>query len=136
LKEEFNRKLAAGLAVAGAVVIPPGLIVSSLLAGWEGFFGSLTGFAVASFNTIVSIVILRWMIDKPPEIVPTIMMTTMWGRLLALAGILYGLTFVEAFNTLAMLFSFLALFIAHSAVEVFFAYRSFGATLKGRKPGS
>ena len=136
MKEEFNRKLAGGLAIAGAAIIPPGLILSAILAGWKGFAGSLVGFAVASLNTVVSMSILKWMMDKPPNIVPTVMMMTMWGRLLVLAAVLYGLTFVKAINTLAMLFSFLALFMAHSAVEIFYAYRFFGAELKGRKRGS
>jgi hypothetical protein len=108
-------------------------VLSGVLAGWKGLAGSLVGFGVASLYTASSISILKWALKKPVDIMPTILMVTMWGRLLVLAGILFGLTYVRALNSVAMLFSFLALFTAYTAVEVVYAYRAFGVIMKAGK---
>lgn len=126
----FTRKMSIGMAVAGGVIIPAGLVISGILAGWKGVAGSFAGFALASLNTVVAMATLGWVVKKPPAFMPSLMLVTMWARLLALAGALLGLTYVKALDPLSMLFSFLALFIAYTVVEVMYAYREFGAILR------
>ncbi len=133
MKDEFTGKMAGGMAIAGAVIIPLGLIISGVFGGWKGLAGSFVGFAVASLNTAAAMATLKWVMKKPAGLMPTLMLATMWGRLLVLAGALFGLTYVKALNTLAMLFSFLALFMAYTVIEFIFAYKGFGAILKSGK---
>ena len=130
---KFNRRLAQAVAIAAAAIIPVGLIISSVFGGWRGFAGAMVGFGVASLYSMASFASLKWALKKPVDVMPTILMATMWGRLLVLAGILFGLTYVHALNSVAMLFSFLALFIAYTAVEVVYAYRAFGVIMKAGK---
>lgn len=127
---DFQAALARGMAIAGTAVIPPALVLSGVFGGWRGLAGSFVGLGIASLHSIVVIRVLKWALGKPPQMMPTIVMLSYFGRLIVLAGILYGLTFVKALNPFAMLGSFLALYLAHSVVEVTVAYKSFGVILK------
>lgn len=130
MNEDFSRKMATAMGVAGAVMIPLGLVLSGVFAGWKGLAGSFVGFGVASVYTAASISILKWALKKPADMMPTLLMATMWGRLLALAAVLFGLTYVHALNSVAMLSSFLALFITYTVVEVVYSYKAFGFILR------
>jgi hypothetical protein len=126
----FRKSMATGMAVAGGIVIPAGLLLSGILGGWRGLASAFIGFAVASANTIVVIGILSRALKKHPRWLSSILMASYVGRLAVLFGILYGLHFVKALNMIALLSCFLALYIAHTAVEIFFAWRVFGAIVK------
>jgi hypothetical protein len=130
LNEDFTRKMATAMGIAGAVIIPLGLVLCGLLAGWKGLAGAFVGFGVASIYTATSIAVLKWALKKPSDIMPALLMATMWGRLLVLAAVLLGLTYVHALNAVAMLLSFLALFIAYTVVEVAYSYKAYGFILK------
>lgn len=130
MNDDYARSVSRAMAVAGGFVIPAGLVVSGVLAGWKGLAGSFVGFAVSSLHAIAAIALLKWVLRKPVNLVAILMMSTMWGRLLVLGGVLFGLTYVRALNSLAMLLSFLALFIAYTVIEVVYAYRAFGVLLK------
>lgn len=133
MDKEFTRKMATAMAITGAVIIPVGLIISGVVAGWKGLAGSFVGFGVASLNTVLAFVTIKWASKKPPSVMPALMLGVMWGRLLALGAVLFGLTYIKAINTLAMLFSFLALFIAYTVVEVVFSFKGSAAILKSGK---
>ena len=133
MNEDFSRKMAVAIAIAAAVVIPIGVILSGLLAGWKGVAGSSVGFGLACLYTAASVYMLKWVLDKPVNVIPTTLMAATWGRLLVLAGLLFGLTYVSALSTLAMLCSFLALFIVYTVVEVVYAYKAFGLMLRSAK---
>lgn len=133
MDEDFNRSMASGLAIAGAAVIPIGLILSAVFGGWRGLAGAFVGFGVVSLNTAAAMYSIKWVLKKPVNVIPTILMATMWGRLIILAGVLWGLTYVHSLNSLAMLLCFLALFIAHTVVEIVFGYKGFGLILKSQK---
>ncbi len=126
MEEDFTRRIASAMAVTGGVIIPVGLVVSGIFAGWRGLAGSFVGFGVASLHTVAALALLKRVVVKPARIMPVLLMATMWGRLLVLAAVLFGLTYVRALNSVAMLFSFLAMFIAYTTVEVIYAYRAFG----------
>lgn len=130
MSQQFNQRMAVGVSIAGAVIIPIGLILSGVLAGWRGLAGSFVGFGVASLNTIAVMRTLKWALSKPLSVMPTILMATMWPRLILVAALLFGLTYVRALDTLAMLLSFLALFFAYTNLEAVYAYRAFGFILR------
>ena len=118
------------MAITGGVIIPPGLIISAVFGGLSGFLGAFVGFTVATLNTLVVVFTLRWAIKKPIQMLPSILMAGYFLRLIALAGILYGLTLIDAFNMIALLCCFLALYLAHTAVEMILAWKSFGIVSK------
>jgi len=130
LYQAFNRKLARALAIAGGVIIPVGIIISTVFAGWRGLAGSFIGFGVASLYTMASLWIMKWSFNKPLRLVPAIMMSTLWARLIVVGGVLYGLTFAHALNRYALFGSFLALFLAYSALEITYAWKTFGVLFK------
>jgi hypothetical protein len=136
LDEVTNRKMATAMAIAGAVIIPVSLIISGIFAGWKGLAGAFVGLAVASLNTVLAFATIRWVVKKPPAVMPTLMLGVMWGRLILLCGVLFGLTYVKALDTLCLLFSFLALFIAYTVVEVVFSYKGFSTLVKSGKDES
>ncbi|MBN2169357.1 MAG: hypothetical protein JW738_08940 [Actinobacteria bacterium] len=132
MKENFEKSLATAMAIAGGVVIPAGLVLSSIFGGLSGFLGAFAGFTVATLNSLIVVFLLKWAMKKPVEILPSILMGSYFLRLLVLAGILYGLTCVESLNTIALLSCFLALYVSHTAVEMFLAWKSLGvASRKG-----
>jgi hypothetical protein len=136
VSEEINRKMAMAMAVAGAVIIPVSLIISTVAAGWKGLAGSFVGLAVASLNTILSFATIRWVAKKPPAVMPTLMLGVMWGRLILLSAVLFGLTYVKALDTLSLLLSFLALFIAYTVVEVIFSFKGYSTLVRSGKDKS
>jgi hypothetical protein len=132
ISADFNRKMAAGVAVSGAILIPLGLLLCGVYAGWKGLLGSFVGFVLASMNAAAAMWLLKWALSKPADVMPIVLMGTMWPRLIAVAAILYGLTYhVHAFNTTALLASFLALFVAYTILEAVFAYKAFGLIMRG-----
>jgi hypothetical protein len=131
--KEFEGKLARGMAVSSGFVVPFGLLLSGISGGWRGLVGALVGFSVAALHSIAVITILRWALSKPPGLLTTIIMSSYFARLLLLAGILYGLTLIKGLNVIAMLSCFLALYLAHTTVEVLVAWKSLGMSL--RPPG-
>ena len=131
---KFNRGLAQAVAVTAAVIIPVGLILSSVFGGWKGFAGALVGFGVASLYSMGSFASLKWALGKPPAAVPTAVLATFTALTVAVAAVLYGLSFATAINRVAIYCCFAALFIAYTALEVIFALRTFGISLK--KPES
>lgn len=134
-RNQFEASFARVVAIAGAVVIPPGLLVSGLVAGWRGLAGAFVGFAVASLNTYAVTMVLKWSLGRTPSQLPSILMASYFVRLLLLAGILIGLSFVKALNTLALLSCFLVLYIAHTTTETVLAYKAFGTVLKPTDKG-
>lgn len=131
----FRGSTATAMAVAGGVVIPVGLVLSGVFGGWRGLASAFIGFAVASAHAIVVIRVLSWAIRKPPRWLPLILMVSYIVRLAVLFGILYGLHFAKALNMIALLSCFLALYIAHTAVEIFSAWRAFGTVIKSAGGG-
>lgn len=119
------------VAIAGAAIIPIGLVLSAVFAGWKGFLGAVAGFALASMNVLAVVYILRWAIDKPLQMLPAILSGSYFVRLLVLVAALFGLTRIEALNAIALLSSFLALYLAHTTIEVVIAWRSLGVLQKG-----
>ena len=128
---DFNRKMATGVAVSGAILIPLGLLLCGVFAGWKGLLGSCVGFVLASLSAAAAMWSLKWALSKPVDVMPIVLMGTMWPRLIAVAAILYGLTYVHAFNTVALLASFLGLFVAYTILEAVFAYKAFGLIMRG-----
>lgn len=116
--------------VSGVVVVPLGLILSSLFAGIHGFAGAMVGFAVATLNSLAVFKILDWVLKKPPQVLSGLLTASYFVRLVILAGILWGFHFVEFLHTISLLSCFLALYLAHSAVEMFSAWKSLGAKLR------
>lgn len=131
--QDFQAGLAKAMAIAGAVVIPPGLVLSGVFGGWKGLAGAFVGFGVASLYTVLMVLILKWALKKPPRMIQSILIASYFGRLVLLAGILYSLHFIKALNMVALLLCFLALYIAHTGVEMYFAVKSFGVVMKQQK---
>lgn len=121
-------RMTPAMAGAGAVIIPVGLTLSGIFAGWKGLAGSFVGFGLVALNAVAALATVRWALGKPASFMPVLLLSTMWGRLLVLAGALFGLRYVKALEPLAMLLSFLALFVAYTGIEVVYAYRAFGAS--------
>jgi len=128
---EFEGALAKAMAISGAIVIPAGLVLAWILGRGSALVGGLVGFTVAALHSVVLVVTLKWALKKPPETLPSILMTSYFGRLITLAVVLYGLHFIAALNMIALLLCFLALYITHTGVEVFYAWKAFGF---GKKP--
>jgi hypothetical protein len=126
LKEGFSRKIVVALAIASAAMVPIGVILSGVLAGWKGVAGSIVGFGLAYLYAAASIYMLKWVLRKPANMIAPLLMGVTWGRLLVLAGVLFALTFVSALNSVAMLLSFLALSVLYTGIEVIYAYKTFG----------
>lgn len=131
--ERMEGRLATWMAIAGAVVIPPGLVLSAVFGGWKGLLGGLVGFGLASLNTMASLALIKWALKKPPEMITWVLISTLWGRLAVLAVSLYLLTLLSALNKYALVFCFLALFLAHSGVEVASAWSSARVLLRSAK---
>lgn len=128
---DFESSLARAMALSGSAIILPGLVLSAIFGGWKGILGAFAGFLVASAHSVAVILILRWAFSKPAQVLPTILMASYFCRLVVLAGVLYGLTFLKFLNIIAMLTCFLVLYVAHTLSEIVLAYRSFGALTKG-----
>lgn len=130
MKEEFEKSLARAMIIVGACVIPPGLALAAILGGVRGFVGGLVGFAVAALHSVAMMAILKWALRNPIRMLPSILMASYFGRLIVLAGVLYGLHFVSALNMIALLSCFLALYISHTAVEMYYVSKSLGFASK------
>lgn len=130
MDRDFKHMFARTMIISGAVVVPLGLILCSLFAGIRGFVGAVAGFAVASLNSVAVFKILDWALKKPPQVLPGLLTASYFARLLVLAGILWGFHFVESLHMISLLGCFLALYLAHSAVEMFSAWKSLGAKLR------
>lgn len=132
----FNRGVATAVAISGGAIIPVGLALSGIFAGWGGFVGALVGFGVASLNTIASIAILKWSFRRKPSSVPAIIYGAFVLRLLALLGILFALTMQSAFDRVSMLVCFFVLFLDYQVIEAYFSLKAFGLLTRGsrRKP--
>ncbi len=130
LYDRFNKGLARAVAIAGGVIIPVGLILSVVFGGWRGFAGAIVGFGLASLYAIAAFASLKWALKKPPAAVPLAVLATFTGLMVAVALALYGLTFATAINRVAIYCCFAALFIAYTVLEVVFALRTFGVSLK------
>jgi hypothetical protein len=122
----FRSSIAAAMAIAGGVVIPVGLVLCGIFGGWRGLASAFIGFAIAGAHAIAVVRVLSWALKKPSRWLPSILMVSYIVRLAVLFGILYGLHFAKALNMIAVLSCFLALYIAQTAVEIFFAWRAFG----------
>ena len=126
----FRSSIATAMAIAGGVVIPVGLVLCGIFGGWRGLASAFIGFAVAGAHAIVVVWVLSWALKKPPRWLPSIIMVSYIVRLAVLFGILYGLYMAKALNMIAVLSCFLALYIAQTAGEIFFAWRAFGVVIK------
>lgn len=131
----FRRSTATAMAMAGGIVIPTGLVLSGVFGGWKGLASAFIGFAVASAYAIVAMRVLSWAVKKPPQWLLPIQLVSYVIRLVLLVGILFALHFAKALDMIALLSCFLALYIAQTAVEMFFARRAFGAVIKSAGGG-
>lgn len=131
--DRFNKGVARATAIAGGLIIPVGLILSAVFAGWRGLVGGLVGFGVASLNTIASMALLKWSFKRPSGTVPAMITSIFIVRMFVLLGVLYVLTLQHAFNIATMLACFFALFLAYQIVEAYFSYRTFGI-MTGKQP--
>ena len=107
-------------------MIPAGLVLAWILGRGSALVGGLVGFTVAALHSVLLVVTLKWALKRPPEMLPSVLMASYFGRLTVLAVVLYGLHFIAALNMIALLLCFLALFITHTGVEVFYAWKAFG----------
>ncbi len=130
VKREFEGALPKAMAISGAIVIPPGLVLAWVLGRGSALVGGLVGFTVAALHSVVLVVTLKWILKKPPERLPSMLMASYFGRLIALAVVLYGLHFITALNMIALLLCFLVLFITHTGVEIVYAWKAFGVSSK------
>ena len=130
MTREFERVLSKAMVIAGVIVVPPGLVLAWVLGGTRGLTGGLVGFAVAALHSVALVSILKWALKKPPEMLPSMLMASYFGRLVMLAVVLYGLHFIKALNMMALLFCFLALYLTHTGVEVYYAWKAFGFSSK------
>lgn len=130
MKPDFHKSLAMGMLVSAAVVVPVGLVVAGLIGGKGVLAGAAVGFALAAVHSVVVIRVLVWALKKPPQVLPAVLMASYFARIAALAAVLYGLHFVKALNMFSLLISFLVLYTAHSAIEIAYAFKSYGAVLK------
>jgi hypothetical protein len=129
LYDKFNRSLAKALAIAGGVIIPVGLIISSAFGGLRGFAGGMVGFGVASLYSVAALWTLKWALNKPLRTMPVLLLTMFLARLVAVGAVLYGLTYATAINRIAVFACFAALFLAYSILEIVFAWKTFGVLL-------
>ncbi len=111
-------------------MIPVGLALAWILGGGSALVGGVAGFTVAALHSALMIVTLKWALKKPPETLPSILMASYFGRLIALAVVLYGLHFIAALDMMALLLCFLALYLTHTGVEIFYAWKAFGFSSK------
>ena len=126
MTREFEGALPKAMVRSGAIGIPPGLGLAWILGRESALVGGLVGFTVAALHSVVLVATLKWALKKPLEMLTSVFMISYIGRLTALAVVLYGLHFIEALNMMAVLLCFLALYITHTGVEVFYARKAFG----------
>lgn len=126
---KFNRNLAQALAIAGGGVIPAGLVLSGVFGGWKGLAGAFVGFGVASLYSVSALWSLKLALSRPPQRMSVILMASFVSRLVLVAAVLYGLTFVTAIDRVAVLACFSALFLCYTTLEVVFAWKTFGVLL-------
>lgn len=126
----FLRSITRGDIIACCVMIPLGLIVAGLIGGKGVLVGAAIGFAVAVANAALSVLLMKWALSLEPQYLPMVLMFSYLGRLIALAAIFYGLHFISALDMLAVLFSFLALYVALTWIEIAYAWKTFGAVLR------
>jgi len=124
--------LSKGMAIAGAIVIPPGLAISGILGGFKGLASGFVGFTIASLHSVALVYTLSFAIGNP-RFLTSILSGGYFLRIILLAGVLYGLHFVKALDMIPLLGCFLALFIAHSVVEITCVVKSYGVALRGFK---
>jgi hypothetical protein len=127
---QFVRRLLKAMIISEAVMIPPGLIIAGFADGASGIAGAAVGFAVAAVHSVALVLVLKWALSKPPTMLPTLLMGSYFVRLLALVGILFGLTFVKALNMVAMLIAFLVVYLFHTGLEFYYAWRTMGVSTK------
>lgn len=130
MKPDFQKSLIRSMLISAAVVVPVGLVIAGLIGGEGVLAGAAVGFALAVVHSVIVVRVLAWALSKPPQMLPSIMMASYFARVAALAAVLYGLHFVKALDTFALLIAFLALYITHSAIEIAYAFKSFGILLK------
>lgn len=121
----IERRMAWAIAMAGGTVIPLAIILSAIFGGWAGAAGSFAGLGVASLNAAAAVWSLRRSLSLPVNRIPVSIFLMIWPRILVLSGLLYLLTRVDALEPVALLSSFLALFIAYTAVEAFVVWGAF-----------
>jgi hypothetical protein len=132
LYDRFNRGLAQALAIAGGGIIPVGLIISAVFGGWRGLAGAFVGFGVASLYAVAALSMAKWALKKPAESMPVVLLVMFLVRLVAMALVLFGLTYATAINRVAIYACFLALFLAYTVLEIAYAWKTFGVLFKPR----
>lgn len=112
--------------VAALIISPIMLIVSSVFGKWRGLAGAGVGLFIAGAHSFVAVRIVIWALGKPPQMLPVLLLGSYAVRIILIAGILYGIHFIKAFDMIWLLLSFLALYVSHIASEMVCAWRSFG----------
>ena len=133
---KFNQGLARAVMISGGVIIPVGLVLSTVFGGWRGLAGAVAGFGLASLYAMAAFASLKWALAKPPAAVPTAVLATFTGLMIAVALALYGFTFATAISRVAVYCCFAALFIAYTVLEVVIALRTFGVSFKKPESGA
>lgn len=128
MSDEYLKKLARRMAVGSAIVVPLGIIVAAAIGGKGVLAGTAVGFGVALINSALVLVILAWALKRSLQWLPSLLMASYLLRVIALAFVLYGLTRIAALSALALLISFLVLYVVLTTAEVVTAWQSFGAT--------
>ena len=116
--------------ISSALVVPAGLVIAGLIGGEGVLAGAAVGFALAAVHSVVVVLVLSWALSKPPQMLSSILMASYFGRIAALAAILYGLHFIKALDTFSLLIAFLVLYVTQQAIEMVYAFKSFGVLLK------
>ena len=134
MMEDFTRSLSRAVLIAAAIEIPIGLVLSGVFAGWHGLAGAAVGFGLAVGQAALAIWILKYALKKPPEMLPALLMASYFGRLVLIVGVLVGLYYVKTLNIVALVSCFGALYLTQVAMEMFYAWRTFGVATKGKDP--
>lgn len=133
LYEKFNRGLAQAMAIAGAGIIPVGVLLSTVFGGWRGLAGAFVGFGVASLYTVAALSTVKWGLKKSLQSMPTVLLVMFLVRLVAVVLVLFGLSYATAINRVAVYSCFLVLFLAYTVLEITYAWRTFGVLFKPEK---
>jgi len=112
-----NAMLRATLFVV-PVVIVIAVVVSTLVAGTHGLYGSLVGGALGLMSSMLTIGMMRFCAKLPPMFVMVVALGSYLLKLMILFGVMFALQGVEALDTYALAFTMVAVVIVAAAAEV------------------
>ncbi|GEM_PF-5060353 len=126
LKRNFAKSLTRSMVISAAIICPIALAISGVVVKWHGIASAAVGLAIAGAHSILALRIVLWALQKPPQMLPTLLLGSYALRMVIIGVVLYAVHFIKALNMISLLLSFLALYVAHIASEMVCAWKSFG----------